>query len=224
MKVLELFSGSRSIGKVAEAKGHEVFSVDIEDFPRTDLVKNILDVIPSDIPWIPDMIWASPPCTYFSVASIGHHWNKDNTAKTVNAILGVRIVDHTIELIRYFQRCNPKLVYYIENPRGKLRKLDVVKSLHRATVWYCQYGDTRAKPTDIWSNNIREKNNLFTEFHTWSPREQCKNGNPDCHHQSAPRGSQTGTQGIKGNYERSKIPLALCKEIINATQLYYEKD
>jgi hypothetical protein len=33
-------------------------------------------------------------------------------------------------------------------------------------------------------------------------------------HISAPRGSQTGTQGLKGSYIRSQIPYELCKEII----------
>jgi len=211
-KVLELFSGSRSIGKIADLMGHEVFSVDITDFPNTDLVKDILDVVPGDIPWVPDMIWASPPCTFFSVASIGYHWNKDNTPKTENAVLGVKIVDHTIELIRFFERANPNMIWYMENPRGKLRKLPVVSSLHRTTVWYCKYGDKRAKPTDIWSNNIFDPT-LFGNG-KWVPRKECKNGNKDCHHESAPRGSQTGTQGVKGNYLRSQVPEELCTEIL----------
>ena len=41
MKVLELFAGSRSIGKVADELGYEVFSVDINDFEGIDLVKDI---------------------------------------------------------------------------------------------------------------------------------------------------------------------------------------
>ena len=41
----------------------------------------------------------------------------------------------------------------------------------------------------------------------------CKNGMP-CH-ESAPRGSQTGTQGLKNDFERSKVPEQLCKEILN---------
>ena len=73
----------------------------------------------------------------------------------------------------------------------------------RNTVWYCKYGDTRAKPTDIWTNDLN-----------WIPRNPCHNGNKDCHHQPAPRGSQTGTQGLKNAYEKSKIPPELFYEIL----------
>lgn len=108
---------------------------------------------------------------------------------------------------------NPNLVYFIENPRGYFRKMDFINDFleatggRRETVWYCQYGDDRAKPTDI-----------FTNSKTWVPKPQCKNGNPDCHHQRAPRGSKTGTQGRSGSYERSKIPKKLCKEILNSVK------
>jgi len=220
MKILELFAGSRSIGKVAESRGHEVFSVDINDFKDIDLVIDILDIqfdnlmkklFNKGMDNI-DMVWASPPCTYFSVASIGHHWNKDHTPKTENALLGVELVQKTLGIINWF----PDALFYIENPRGKLRKLPVVEKINRTTVWYCQYGDKRAKPTDIWSNNIYDP--LFNSK-GWKPKEQCFNGNKNCHHERAPRGSQTGTQGLKGNYERSKIPEALCLEIIKASEI-----
>ena len=53
--------------------------------------------------------------------------------------------------------------------------------------------------------------NLFSVFNTkgWIPKHECHNGNKNCHHQSAPRGSKTGTQGKSGSYERSKIPQKL---------------
>ena len=42
--------------------------------------------------------------------------------------------------------------FFIENPRGLLRKMPFMRDLMRHTVTYCQYGDTRMKPTDIWTN------------------------------------------------------------------------
>ena len=201
MKVLELFAGSRSVGKACEELGYEVYSSDINDFPGIDYVTDIRNFDIDKVPFVPDILWASPPCTYFSVASIGKHWNKDNTPKSDNAMIGVEIVSATLYIINVFKSINPNLIWYMENPRGKLRKLSVVDGLHKNTVTYCQYGDIRMKPTDIWTNNLN-----------WKPRPMCKNGMP-CH-VSAPRGSQTGTQGMKGNYERSKIPHQLCIEIL----------
>ena len=59
------------------------------------------------------------------------------------------------------------------------------------------------KPTDIWTNCT-----------TWRPKPMCKNGDP-CH-EAAPRGSKTGTQGLGCAIERSRIPYALCKQVIEA--------
>lgn len=203
MEILELFAGSRSIGKVAE-KNHQVFSSDIEQFGGIDYVVDILNFDYKKVPFTPDMIWASPPCTGFSVASIGHCWTGGKRAyipKSDSAKLGIKLLKKTIEIIEYYQKKNPKLVWYIENPRGVMRKMPFMQKYHRNTVTYCQYGDSRMKPTDIWTNNL-----------DWIPKPKCKNG-AKCHI-AAPRGSKTGTQGLKGSFDRSKIPENLCKEII----------
>ena len=208
MKVLELFAGSRSFSKVAEKFGFETYTTDIEPFEGIDQVCNIFDFDVHKMLVLfgePDIIWASPPCTTFRVASISSHWTGGKGAyipKTEASKLGQQIVSETISLI---SELAPKY-FYIENPRGVLRKLDVITKHNfiRNTVWYCQYGDERAKPTDIWTND-----------YSWRPKPVCKNGNPDCHHQPAPRGSRTGTQGLKNAYERSKVPEKLCEEILN---------
>lgn len=50
LKVLELFAGTRSIGKAFEEKGHEVFSVEWDkDFENIDLYADILSVSANDI-------------------------------------------------------------------------------------------------------------------------------------------------------------------------------
>ena len=204
MRILELFAGSRSIGKAAESLGYEVFSIDIQDFDGINLAKDIEFVTPNDIPFAPDVIWASPPCTTYSIAAISHH-RDGQIAKSEFAKKSDRLVLNTLELIKHFD-----CAYYIENPRGMMRKMDFMKHLPRTTVTYCSYGDTRMKPTDIWSNNLVS---LFNQD-GWQPRQMCFNGNTGCHHESAPRGSRTGTQGLKCAYTRSKIPEELCLEIL----------
>jgi hypothetical protein len=202
MKVLELFAGSRSIGKMADRMGWECYSSDINDFEGIDYVTNILEFDVSKVPFKPDIIWASPPCTSFSVASLGHHWTGGVGAyipKTDSARLGIALAKKTLEIINHFD----PTFWYIENPRGMLRKMPFMPNHLRKGVTYCQYGDDRMKPTDIWTNNG-----------FWTPRPMCKNG--EACHVSAPRGSQTGTQGLSNPYERSKLPSLLCYEILKS--------
>lgn len=208
MNILELFAGSRSIGNVAEEFGHNVFSVDIKDFDGINLVKDIEDLTPNDIPFKPSMIWASPPCTTYSLAAISHH-RPIGKNKTAFAFKSDNLVRNTLKIIAYFN-----CIYYIENPRATLRKQPFMQGIPRTTVWYCNYGSMVAKPTDIFTNNIYS---LFNPK-GWQPRAKCFNGNQNCHHEAAPRGSKTGTQGINNNFNRSKIPYELCKEIITVTK------
>jgi site-specific DNA-cytosine methylase len=201
MKVLELFAGSCSFSNVAKEYGYETFTTDLKQFGQIDYVVDILDFDIDSVPFWPDIIWASPPCTTFSVASCGHHWNApdeqgNREPKTEAAKKGLLILEQTIWILNELQ---PKY-FIIENPRGLMRKMGAVEYLNRDTVTYCQYGENRMKPTDLWHNL------------DWTPRPMCKYGMP-CH-VAAPRGSQTGTQGLKGNYERSKVPYELCKEIL----------
>jgi hypothetical protein len=202
MQILELFAGSKSIGKVADGLFFESYSSDIEQFGGIDYVTNILDFDVAKIPFKPDVIWASPPCTAFSVAAIGKNWTKvgdDYLPKNPRAELGLILVQKTLEIIEHFK----PTYFFIENPRGMLRKMPIMAHLKRQGVTYCQYGDTRMKPTDIWTNSDK-----------WIPRPMCSNGSP-CHI-SAPRGSRTGTQGLSNAYERSKIPEDLCIEILKS--------
>jgi site-specific DNA-cytosine methylase len=203
LNVLELFAGSRSIGNVADYLGMNVFSVDWQPFDKINLVGDIGKMIIKDVPFIPDFIWASPDCTTYSIAGISHHRNGctpiSDYAKQCD-----QTNKHFIELIMQWKEINPNLIFFIENPRGMMRKMNFVKPFRNETVWYCAYGDNRAKPTD-----------LFTNSTTWKPRMKCWNNNPFCHHEAAPRGSQTGTQGRNKTFDRSKIPSQLCFEVLN---------
>ena len=196
---LELFSGTGSFSKIANKLGYKTFTIDNDASLEPDLVQDIIYLREDQLPYKPDILWASPPCETFSVASISHHWKGGKKAyipKTDKAVLGIEKVASTLDLI---DQLKPKY-WFIENPRGVLRNLPVMQGLHRVTVTYCQYGDTRMKPTDIWTN-----------LTNWKPRPMCKNGD-DCHIK-APRGSKTGTQGLKNAKLRGVIPPELFKEI-----------
>lgn len=212
MKVLELFAGTRSIGRAFEARGHEVFSVEWnKDFKDIDLYADILQVTAQDIIeqfGVPDVIWASPDCTTFSIAAISHHRRKNPQTGSLDPVSDYAkfcdIVDqHVLELIR---ELNPKY-YFIENPRGGMRKMPWMQDLPRYTVTYCQYGDNRMKPTDLWTNHPDPK---------FKP--MCSPGDP-CH-ESAPSGSRKGTQGLK-LVDRSRIPKALCEHIVDICEENY---
>ena len=206
MKVLELFAGTRSIGKAFEKHGHEVYSIEWDkNFDNIDWYEDIGKITAQDIIdrfGHPDVIWASPDCTSFSIAAISHHRRKNLETGNLDPVSDYakfcdNVDQHVLDLIRELK---PKY-WFIENPRGGMRKMTWMQGLPRYTVTYCQYGDTRMKPTDIWTNHPDPK---------FKP--SCHNGDP-CH-EPAPRGSKTGTQGLKGSIDRSRIPDKLCEHIV----------
>ena len=162
MKVLELFAGTRSIGKAFEAAGHDVFSVEWDKrFENINLYADIMTVTASDILekfGRPDVIWASPDCTTFSIAAISHHRRKNPKTGSLDPVSEYakfcdEVDQHVLGLIR---ELNPKF-YFIENPRGGMRKMEWMQGLPRYTVTYCKYeldkpvNERRMKPTDIWT-------------------------------------------------------------------------
>ena len=203
MRCVELFSGTESFSKVARSRGHDTFTIDNNSRHNPDLCIDMMNMYTNMLPdgfRSPDIVWASPPCTAFSVASIGRHWKHGKPS--MGAIQGINILAKTINLIMVLR---PKY-FFIENPRGMMRKLPIMDCMNKDTVTYCQYGDDRMKPTDIWTNCLE-----------WVPRPMCRPGS-DCH-VSAPRGSISGTQGLKDNTARSVIPPALFEEIFDSMEL-----
>ena len=206
MLIFDFFAGTGSSTQAFKDAGHTVITFELDlHFEATEHI----DILSLTADYLvktygqPDFIWASPPCTAFSVASIGHHWFSGGGCpipKTKEAEFNQTLVQHTLDLIKDLK---PQKGWIIENPRGMLRKLSVVANYPRRTVTYCQYGDTRMKPTDLWGT-----------VSGWIPREPCKNG-MNCHI-AAPRGSRTGTQGLGGAKERSRVPYELGLEIMNS--------
>lgn len=212
MVILELFAGTRSISKAFEKRGHKTYSIEWnKDFKNIDLYEDINNVSSKDIiklcGCVPDIIWASPDCTTYSISAISHHRKKNFTTNNLDPVSEyAKFCDKTNKhVLNLIKELKPKY-YFIENPRGGLRKMSFMQELPRYTVTYCQYGDKRMKPTDIWTNY--PKPNF---------KPMCHNG--DKCHESAPRGSKSGTQGLKNWKERSKIPEQLCNYIVHICEI-----
>lgn len=212
-KVLELFAGTRCISKEFEKNGAEVYTVEWDkSFDGISLYADVQYLTVEDVFNLcngkPNVIWASPDCTTYSLAAISHHRIKVNGVIAAKSEYAMKCYMVNSNLIKLISVINPDY-WFIENPRGCLRKMLFMQGLPRYTVTYCQYGDDRMKPTDIWTNH---------------PNPQFK---PPCHygdkcHIATPRGSRTGTQGLKNSKERSKIPVELCKHIVKITMGKYE--
>lgn len=145
MKVLELFAGTQSISKAFKKYGHETYTVEWnKNFKNITLYEDINNLTAKKIiklcGGIPDIIWASPDCTTYSIAAISHHRAKNIKTNNLDPVSDyAKFCDktnkHVLELI---SELKPKY-YFIENPRGGLRKMNFMQGLPRYTVTYCQY-------------------------------------------------------------------------------------
>ena len=197
LRVLDLFAGLGGWSAAFKVRGHQVTTVDLNPAFGCTITADILTLQYRTL-WKPgdfDIVLASPPCEGFSVASIGRHWTPPptNLPKTDTAKLAVQLVGAALDIIKYLE----PTWWMMENPRGKLRSLNLMTNYPRQTVTYCKLGETRMKPTDLWGRFPRS---LVLPT-------PCKNGDP-CHDR-APRGAKTGTQGIKGSANRAVVPYQL---------------
>ena len=155
MKVLELFSGTGSVGKCCKELGWDVVSVDmilpadhkcdIMDFDYKQYDKTEFDII-----------WASPPCTNYSKLQDcwigrmrhGEIYTKEVQEKEMNN--DDKLVLKTLEIINYFD-CE---YWFMENPAGsRMKDRSFLKDLPNYVVDYCMYSDWGyRKRTRIWTN------------------------------------------------------------------------
>jgi site-specific DNA-cytosine methylase len=155
MNVLELFSGTGSVGKCCKKLDWSWYSVDLEfdaDF-KGDIMDFDYKQFPKD--WF-DVIWASPPCTNYSKLQDG--WlgrmrkGKIYTREIQEQEMKEddKLVQRVFEIIDYFQ---PEY-WFIENPASsRMKDRPFMKDINNYVVDYCMYCDWGyRKRTRIWTN------------------------------------------------------------------------
>ena len=180
MNVLELFSGTGSIGKCCKELGWVSVSVDMimEAEHKCDIMD--FDYKQYDKDYF-DIVWASPPCTSFSILQgswIGKHKRVNGELvlfteeqRQLDMLEGDKLVKKTLEIINYFNCEN----WFMENPQsGKLKDRDYMKDIPYYDVDYCKYSDWGyRKRTRIWTNK-KDWNNLMC-------KKDCENMNGNTH-------------------------------------------
>ena len=199
MRLLELFAGTGSVGKVAKSLGWDVTSLDLDFRTKPDIVADILHWnFTNYAPGLFDVIWASPPCTEYSVAK---------TVGTRDLDKADQIVKHTLDIIEYLR---PKY-FIIENPQtGMLKDRPFMQSLPFRDIDYCKYGMPYRKRTRLWNN-----------VYCWDPQPLCKHDCPATvgkRHkeiaQRAPKSGDTGTRHTQS--ELYRVPSDLIDEILQS--------
>lgn len=158
LKVLVLFDGTGCVSNEAKAMGHDVKTLDILPLNHIDLPMDILDFRPELLgEWIPDMIWASPPCETFScithmkgggnlyyesfklfknVVGITPRTdftidkrliNRDQKKILSKGVLHRSLVDKTMDIIYHYEKINPDLIWCVENPASGYMRYYIMK-------------------------------------------------------------------------------------------------
>ena len=198
-RLLELFSGTGSIGKVFRARGWEVVSVDCDAKMQRTIVADIGTFDYKMLGGFFDAVWCSPPCTQYSIAR--------SHAKTPRDLEGAdRLVRRCRDIISYFQ----PLAYFIENPHsGLLKRRDVVSDLPYVVVDYCQYGWPYRKRTIIFTNATDQRWTRLCEH-------DCEASDGKRHTNWAQKAGNHRGEGFTRE-ELYAMPPLLCEEVYSAT-------
>ena len=201
MLLLELFCGTKSIGRAFQAEGWEVFSLDLDPSCDATWTGDVREFDPAVLPRRPNLIWASPCCTHYSRAR--------TKAKTPRDL---EWADSLVQAaLRIQAACGCPML--LENPHsGLLKTRDVLRGIPYATVDYCMYSDERC------AHAARKRTAIWMVGCTFRPaRPLCSKDCGHCvgnrHAERAQQGSAPGCPTRRSLAQLHAIPPLLCEEI-----------
>jgi hypothetical protein len=202
-KMLDLFSGEKGASSaMLEDPNWEVITVEINPDQKPTICMDILEMTLDDLPHTDfDLVWASPPCNAFSIASSNSYWRYENDVLMPTKEMTLVFMSLVFKSLSLIEQLNPDW-WFMENPRGILPRFIGEPS---GLVTYCQYGETYMKPTYLWGKHPPS----FKYKKCWYG-DNC--------HEAAPRSSKTGIQGLSDASARAKVPYLLSKSVKEAVE------
>jgi site-specific DNA-cytosine methylase len=96
--------------------------------------------------------------TLFSISGGRHRSSENEFEKTKEALEQNHLFTKMVRIIHQTKAVHPHLVVVIENPRGLLQSMPLMKELEssmelqKVEVHYCAFGRGDQKPTHLWTN------------------------------------------------------------------------
>jgi len=194
---VELFSGSGIVSKILTERGYKTITVDINPKLKPSICCDILNLKASQLPKNVSFFWISPDCETYSRAGDSKNWKKEIIKYRVYKY--VPLTEKSKKAIRLLNKVEsilsvyPGVKFLIENPIGRIQHMDVIKRLghYRYAVNYSNWGFKYSKETYLFTNFLLP---LSTKkVHSSSP----------------------GLRTINSKYQRSMVPAALIRFILN---------
>jgi len=200
MIIVDLFSGLGGFSEGPLRRGWVVYRFDNDpefaSVPHTYIV-DVLEINPEDLPYKPDLLVASPPCTKYSALSCWRWWPDNKPGPDVQQ--ETELVKKALEIKNAIK---PKY-WLFENPVGKMKEI-----LGPADVltWWAAWGHTYLKPTCLWG--------VFPPIE-WPPRPLPGTYEP------VPRGSKRGVASdTLTPATRSLIPFQFSDTLAQAVEQF----
>ena len=197
--LLELFAGTHSMGKAFREAGWDVYSIDNDPSRNATWTGDVREFDPTTLPRRPDLIWASPVCTQYSVCR-----------QRTKAPRDLEWADSLVlAALRTQEACGCPMV--MENPESLLLKgRPFMRDIGHVTVDSCKW----------WSEGFphrrRKRAAIFRVAADYEPsRPLC---NHDCGFCEGRRhwetiGNDTAQRHVRRRDDMYAIPPLLCRDI-----------
>ena len=225
LQMVELFSGRGVVSQEFCERRWMVESYDNNEWSNATEKEDILKVSVENMHFVPDFVWASPPCHTYSLMAGGKHRSvKDgNYEISEEARFHNYLFVQMASILHTVKQLHPHAIFVIENPRALMNKMPLMKELvetlglYESVVDYCAFGRDDKKPTCLWTNDFG-LHSVLNEF-------KCEKKCPYSIERGGSGVHPIGVRKYGTKYNAAAIPQALAEEVAEyvSAKFYFDR-